>query len=319
MSSPFAYEAVKTEADALRVQGGSPSTMYLAGGTTLIDLWKLGALQPLKVVDINAIPLARIEVSASGAATLGAMARMSDAAAHEELAERFPVVTESLLLAASPQIRNMASLGGNLLQRPRSWTYRNPDPTLPEAPGRTDAIFGLSAKTQAPHPSDFAVALTALDASIRLRRGAGERLVRVSDFFRIPGDDPLRLTTMLPGELITAIELPPMLWARGSTYVKIRDRTSYQFALVSVAAVLRLEDGVVKDARIAAGGVGTKPWRLPLVEAALADQPADEAAFAAAAALCREGAKTHAFNAAKPELLERTIVRACLVAASRGA
>ncbi len=315
MSAPFGYEAVKTEADAIKAAGGTAGAMYLAGGTTLLDLWKLGAMQPTKLIDVNALPYSQVSV-ASGTARLGAMARMSDAAADKDLATHFPVLTESLLLAASAQIRNMASLGGNLLQRPRSFTYRNPDPTATEADGRTDAIFGVSAKARAPHPSDFAVALTALDASVRLRRAAGERIVRIADFYREPGNEPQRLTTILPGELITGIEVPALPWARHSTYVKIRDRASYQFAIVSVAVALRIENGVVRESRVAAGGVGTRPWRLPLVEAALADKPAEVAGFEEAAAIAGEGAKTHELNAYKIELLKRTVVRACLKAAA---
>lgn len=316
MSAPFLYEAAKNEADALKALSAASGAAFLAGGTTLLDLWKLGAMQPPKVVDINALPLAQISVSASAGAKFGALARMSDAGANAELAKLYPVVVESLLQAASAQIRNMASLGGNLLQRPRSFTYRNPNPAAAEAPGRLDAIFGVSSRSAAPHPSDFAVALTALDASVKLKRATGERTLSMADFYRVPGDDPQRLTTLLPGELIVGIEIPPLPMARRSTYVKIRDRTSYQFALVSVAAALEIEDGVIRDARLAAGGVGTKPWRLPAVESALRGQPADEASFVTAAAAAGEGATTHEFNAYKIPMLKRTIVRACLQAAA---
>jgi xanthine dehydrogenase YagS FAD-binding subunit len=314
MSAPFLYEAAKSEADALKALSATAGASYLAGGTTLIDLWKLGAMQPSKVVDINALPLAQINVSAASGAKLGALVRMSDAAANAELTKNYPVVVESLLLAASAQIRNMASLGGNLLQRPRSFTYRNPNPNAGDAPGRTDAIFGVSAKSAAPHPSDFAVALMALEASVKLRRATGERTLNVGDFYRVPGDEPLRLTNLLPGELIVGIEIPAAPFTRRSAYVKIRDRSSYQFALVSVAAALDIQDDVIRDARIAAGGVGTKPWRLKNVESALRGQPADEASYLAAAAVAAEGATTNEFNAFKIPMLQRTIVRACLQA-----
>lgn len=315
MSAPFAYQAVKTDDDAVKAAAGGSGT-YLAGGTTLIDLWKLGAVQPAKLVDINAVPLSRIEVSGSGSITFGALVRMAEAGANEDVANLFPMVSDSLLLAASPQIRNMATLGGNLLQRPRSLTYRGPDPQATEADGRTDAIFGISPKTRAPHPSDFAVALTALEAFIKLRRPTGERVLKTSDFFRIPADDPQRLTNILPGEMITSIEIPAMPWARRSAYVKIRDRASYQFAIVSAAVALRIEDGAIAEARVAAGGVGTRPWRLPQVEEALKGKPPEAAELEAAVAKADEGAKTHAHNAYKPELLKRTLVRACLQAAA---
>lgn len=317
MSAPFTYQAVKTDEEAIRAVASAGGSMYLAGGTTLIDLWKLGAMQPSRVVDINAVPLNRIEVSGSGSITFGALVRMAEAAANDDVASLFPLVAQSLLLAASPQIRNMASLGGNLLQRPRSVTYRGPDPTAIEVDGRTDAIFGTSPRTRAPHPSDFAVALTALDAFIKLRRPTGERVLKASDFFRVPADDPQRLTNILPGEMITQIELPAMPWARRSAYVKVRDRASYQFAIVSAAVAVRLEeDGVIAEARVAAGGVGTRPWRLPQVEEALKGRPADAKELEAAVAKADEGAKAHPLNAYKPALLKRTLIRAVLQAAA---
>lgn len=316
MSTPFAYQAVKTDEEAIRAVASTGGAMYLAGGTTLLDLWKLGAMQPARLVDINAVPLNRIEVSGSGSITFGALVRMAEAAGNEDVASLFPVVAQSLLLAASPQIRNMATLGGNLLQRPRSVTYRGPDPTAIEVDGRTDAIFGTSPRTRAPHPSDFAVALTALDAFIKLRRPTGERVLKAGDFFRVPTDDPQRLTNILPGEMITGIELPAMPWARRSAYVKVRDRASYQFAIVSAAVALRIEDNVIAEARVAAGGVGTRPWRLPQVEEALKGKPTERGEFEGAAAKAGEGAKPHALNAYKVELLKRTIIRAVLQAAA---
>ncbi len=314
--NPFAYESTKDPAVALKAVGAMPGAMFLAGGTTVLDLWKLGALAPAKLVEISGLPFTEIRLAAD-AVRMGAMVRMSEAAAHKELAAGYPMLAESLLLAASPQIRNMATLGGNLLQRPRGFAWRNPDPNKNDPPSRTDAIFGASAKASAPHPSDFAVALLALDAKVNLLRASeATRSLALADFYRVPGDDPTRLTTMLPNELITGIEFAAKPWARRSCYVKIRDRSSYQFALVSVAAAVQLEGDTIKDVRLAAGGVGTKPWRLSSCEEELRGKPANEESFRAVAALAPEGAKTHPLNAYKTELLQRTVVRALLQASS---
>lgn len=305
---PFRYRAVPDVPAAL--SGGSrDGSKFIAGGTTLLDLWKLGAVAPDELLDINSLPLAAIERSASGL-RLGALARMSDVAAHPEVARDFPLIATALLESASPQIRNMASLGGNLLQRPRSSTYRGPDPHAVEPPGRGDAIFGVGPASAAPHPSDLAVALVALEASLVLASPKGERTVAVEEFYRLPGTTPDRLTALEQGELITAIVVPERPWARRSTYVKVRDRSSYQFALVSAAVALEVEAGSIKAARVAAGGVATRPWRLPRVEAALLGKPPVEASYQEAAKLAGDGAATHAANAYKVELLERTVVRA---------
>ena len=211
----------------------------------------------------------------------------------------------------------MASLGGNLLQRPRSISYRNPDPARRDGPSRFDAIFGFTPFSNAPHPSDFAVALRALDATIRVRGARGERSVPISQFYKVPGAD-LVLHTLAPGELITGIEAG-VPFARRSAYVKVRDRASYQFALVSAAAVLDLQGGVVREARLAAGGVGTIPWRFPGIEAALAGKPATEEAFAAALAGIDAGATPYTQNGYKVPLLRRTALRALLQAAKETA
>ncbi|HEY8965641.1 MAG TPA: xanthine dehydrogenase family protein subunit M, partial [Candidatus Methylacidiphilales bacterium] len=291
--------------------GSRPGAAYLAGGTTLVDLWKLGAYDLDAAVDINALPLRGIEAG-PGSLRLGAGERMADAAIHPGVVAHWPVVSQALLLSASPQIRNMASLGGNLLQRPRSSVYRTPERGPADGPSRFDAIFGVTPASNAVHPSDLAVAFRALDASIRLRSpGGGERVVRLGDFYVPPRDD-LSFALLAPGELIVAIEAKGP--ARRSAYVKVRDRASYQFAIVSAAAVLRIEGGKIAEARVAAGGVGTIPWRLSSVEAALRGKPAAPDAFWNAVKDIGETAQTHERNAYKVELLRRTVVRALIQA-----
>lgn len=305
----FTYEAPADEAAALKAVA-RPSSAFIAGGTTLVDLWKMGALQPDHVVDINALPYRGVTATPEKL-QLGALERMAVAADHPDLVRFYPLVAKSLLLAASAQLRNMASLGGNLLQRPRSDTYRHPElRKLPLYPTRNDAIFATGGRVAFPHPSDLAVALTALDASVRLRSPRGERTIELSRFYLAPNDTPERLTTLASDEMIISIEAPGLPYGRRSTYVKIRDRSSYQFALVSVAAALDIEGGKIRDVRLAAGGVGAKPWRLPQVEAALREKPNTVASYEAAAKLAGEGAETHAQNVYKVRLLERTIVRA---------
>ena len=312
-ASSFAYlrpRDVKTALDA----GAQPGAAYLSGGTTLVDLWKLGAFNLKTAVDVNGLPLRGIEAGGRGL-RLGAGERMNDAAAHPGVVAHYPVISQALLLSASPQIRNMASLGGNLLQRPRSRTYRNPDPTLRDGPSRFDAIFGATAASNGVHPSDFAVALRALDASIRLKGTDGrERVVKIGEFYKVPGDD-LRFTTLLPGELIVSIE-SQLPFAARSAYVKVRDRASYQFAIVSAAVALRIEGGTIREARVAAGGVGTIPWRLFSIESALVGRPPTVDAFQTALAGVGEGAVIHGRNGYKVELLRRTAVQALTQAAA---
>ncbi|SDU12021.1 xanthine dehydrogenase YagS FAD-binding subunit [Verrucomicrobium sp. GAS474] len=313
-ASSFSYVRPRDVRAALEA-GARPGAAYLSGGTTLVDLWKLGAFSLATAVDVNGLLLRGIEAGPSGL-RLGAGERMSDAAAHAGVAAHFPVVSQALLLSASPQIRNMASLGGNLLQRPRSISYRNPDPTLRDGPSRFDAIFGVTPASMAVHPSDFAVALRALDGSIRLKTPeGGERSVKVGEFYKVPGDD-LVLTTLRPGELIVSIEAQ-LPFARHSAYVKVRDRASYQFAIVSAAVALRIEGGTIREARVAAGGVGTIPWRLPAVEAALRGQPTRAEAFQKGVADIGDGSATHGRNGYKVELLRRTVIRALGQAASQ--
>lgn len=307
----FTYAAVKDYGQAFS-ESERRGAVFLAGGTNVVDLWKLGAIAVDHAVEINSLPMLGISASATAGFKLGANERMADAAAHADLAKHYPVIVESLLQAASPQIRNMASLGGNLMQRPRSITYRNPDITRVDPPSRFDAIYGVSQRSAAPHPSDFAVALLALDASVRLRDAQGERTVKIDDFYRSPENSPEQLTTIRPGELIVEIVGPALPWGFRSTYTKIRDRASYQFAIVSVAAALDIDGAHIRDVRLAAGGVGTRPWRLIKVEDGLRGKPASVESYQTAANLVRGTAITHTYNAYKVPLLQNTIVRTLL-------
>ncbi|WP_037358952.1 FAD binding domain-containing protein [Amycolatopsis orientalis] len=310
---PFELTAPATVEDAL----GSAGT-YLAGGTTLVDLMKLDVLTPQHVLDINDLPLRGID-TADGL-RFGALERMGDIAAHPGV---YPAISRALLLSASQQLRNMASIGGNLMQRTRCSYFR--DVAMPcnrRSPGsgcsaitgvnRMHAIFGTSDSCVATHASDVAVALVALDAEVVLAGAEGTRTVALADFYRQPGGTPEIEHDLRPGELITEVRVPRLDWAENSTYVKIRDRQSYEFALCSAAVALDVRDGKIADARVAAGGVGTVPWRLPAVEEALRGAELTEDAFAAAAAVAAEGAKPLSGNVFKPSLLKRTIVRALL-------
>ncbi|MEV0408600.1 xanthine dehydrogenase family protein subunit M [Actinoallomurus sp. NPDC050550] len=311
----FDFTAARTLPEALRLAG--PGSAFLAGGTTLVDLMKLDVLAPGRVIDINRLPLHGIRQARDGL-RIGALERMSDVARHPKT---YPVIAEALALSASPQLRNMASIGGNLLQRTRCGYFRDvhmacnrrqPGSGCAALTGdnRTHAILGTSDACVATHPSDLAVALVALDASMRLVSRSGERLVRLAAFYRPPGDTPQVENDLRPGELITEVVVPRLPWARHSTYVKVRDRSSYEFALASAAVALDVRGGVIREARVAAGGVGTVPWRLPAVEAALRGKPPTRATFEAAAAPAADGARPLRGNAFKVTLLKRTIVRA---------
>jgi xanthine dehydrogenase YagS FAD-binding subunit len=299
-------------------QALSQDGAYLAGGTTLVDLMKLEVMTPTHVVDINSLPLRGIHCTPLGL-RIGALERMADVAVHHEVARRWSMVSTALALSASPQLRNMASIGGNLLQRTRCDYFRDvrmpcnkrkPGSGCPAVNGdnRMHAILGTSGSCVATHASDLAVALTALDASIRLLDRHGERVVRLADFYRLPGDTPSVENQLRPGELITEVIVPALDWPQ--TYVKVRDRTSYEFALASAAVALDVHRGVVRDARIAVGGVGTRPWRLQAVEQALRGRPATEESYLVAAQLSVVDAKPLAGNAFKVPLVQRTIARA---------
>ncbi|MEN3263317.1 xanthine dehydrogenase family protein subunit M [Pseudonocardia sp.] len=310
---PFELTAPETVEAAL----ASPGT-FLAGGTTLVDLMKLNVLTPQHVLDINELPLRGIDTS--DGLRIGALERMSDIAGQPGV---YPVITRALLLSASQQLRNMASIGGNLLQRTRCTYFR--DVAMPcnkRQPGsgcsaisganRMHAVLGTSDSCVATHASDLAVALVALDAEIRLVSATGSRTVKLADFYRLPGDTPEMENDLRPGELITEVLVPRLDWASRSTYVKVRDRQSYEFALCSAAVALDIQDSHIVDARVAVGGVATVPWRLAAVEAALRGAPATPEAFEAAAAVAADGARPLSANGFKVSLLKRTVVRALL-------
>ncbi|MGP3965050.1 FAD binding domain-containing protein [Nonomuraea sp. 3N208] len=317
---PFAFSAARTVEEALALAGDGAAV--LAGGTTLVDLMKLRVMSPGQVVDITALPLRGIRQD-SGGVRIGALESMSAVAAHDLITSRYPMIARALLASASPQLRNMATIGGNLLQRTRCGYFRDhASPCNKREPGtgcpaihgdnRSHAILGTSAACVATHPSDLAVALVALGARVELRGRGGTRSVPLVDFYRLPGGTPHVEYDLRPGELVTAVLVPRLAWARRSAYVKVRERQSYEFALTSAAVALDLRDGVVAAARVAAGGVGTRPWRLPAVEQALLNRPATQAAFQSAAARAADGAHPLEGNAFKAALLRQTIVRALL-------
>ncbi|KJK46718.1 FAD-binding molybdopterin dehydrogenase [Lentzea aerocolonigenes] len=319
----FDYASPSSVADALKL--AKPGSAFLAGGTTLVDLMKLDVMTPDRVIDVNGLPLKGIRLH-TGALHIGALERMGDVAAHPVVTATHPMISRALLLSASGQLRNMASIGGNLMQRTRCDYFRDvtsacnkrlPGSGCPALTGinRGHAILGTSDSCAATHASDVAVAFVALEAQVVLRNKDGDRTVPLEDFYRLPGSTPERENVLGPGELIAEVVVPTLPWARNSTYLKIRDRQSYEFALTSVAAAVNLKRGVIQDVRLAAGGVGTKPWRLRQVEEALKGSVAVERTFADAAESAVDGARPLAHNAFKTSLLKRTIVRALLDAA----
>lgn len=321
---PFEYVRATSAEAAIAGAAGVEDAAFIAGGTDLMQLMKEGAAAPRRLIDVNPLPCAEIALGPE-VLRLGALARMADVADHPSVRERFPVIAQALLASASPQVRNMATIGGNLLQRTRCTYFR--DPAMPcnkRAPGtgcsalegdnRRHAILGGSAHCVATHPSDLAVALVALEAVVVAQGPGGERRIGLCEFYRLPGDAPERDTVLEPGELIVAIEVPACAAARRSHYLKIRDRASFEFALVSVAVGLDIGDGVIHDARLAAGGVGTKPWRLRTAEEALNGHPAGLDSYRAAAEHALEGAVPLAMNGFKVELLRRAVCRALATA-----
>lgn len=323
--TPFAYSKPAAIDEALRLAG--PDSVFIAGGTNLVDLMKENLVRPKRLIDINALPLRDVTATVEGGLRIGALVGNAELAWHPEIERRYPLLAQALLSGASPQVRNMASAGGNLLQRTRCHYFydaqvpcnkREPGSGCPAREGlnRNHALFGASEHCVAVHPSDFCVALAALDAQVIITGLQGERRVAMSDFHRLPGDTPQRDTVLEPGELILAIELPAEGFASHHAYLKLRDRASFAFALVSVAAALQLdENGQIRQARIALGGVAHKPWRRVDVEASLVGQAATPERFKAAAELLLKDAQPLAHNAFKVELARRAVVRALSTAA----
>ena len=320
---PFTYSRA-TDANAVPGElAGQPKTKVLGGGTNLIDLMKQGVETPTRLVDITRLPLANIEELPDGKGVrLGALSRNSDVAEHPLIRERYPVLSQAILAGASPQLRNSATTGGNLLQRTRCYYFYEPGfPACNKRkPGsgcgaidgynRIHGILGTSEHCIATHPSDMCVALAALDAVVRVQGPRGEREIAFADFHRLPGDHPEKDTNLEPDELITAVDLPAATWAKTSHYVKVRDRASYAFAIVSVAAALEVEDGKIKAARIALGGVAHKPWRSKAAEEKLVGASVGADSFRSAAEAALADARGYKYNTFKIELAKRTIVRA---------
>ena len=316
--------AIAAAAGAKTAQQGA-DVRFLAGGTTLIDLMKLNVETPARVVDINRLPLDKIEATPEGGLKIGATVRNSVLAYHPMVQRDYPVLSQALLSGASAQIRNMATTAGNLLQRTRCMYFR--DTAMPcnkREPGtgcsaitgsnRTLAILGTSEHCIATNPSDMSVALAALEAKIHVRGPKSTRAIAISDFHLLPGNTPHRETVLEPGELITDVTLPPPLAGSKQVYLKLRDRTSYEFALASAAVVLSIADRNVTRAQIALGGVGTKPWRSPEAETALAGQAADATSFRKAAEAALRDAKPQSENGFKIELSKRCLAHALQMA-----
>jgi xanthine dehydrogenase YagS FAD-binding subunit len=322
----FQYSRASDVADAVRQITADPNAKFIAGGTNLVDLMKDHVERPSRLIDISRLPLTKVEQTTDGGLRIGALVPNSDLAYHPIIAERYPLLASAILAGASAQLRNMASTGGNLLQRTRChYFYDTATPCNKRDPGsgcsareglnRMHAILGASDACIATHPSDMCVALAALDAQVWVNGPSGERVIPMTDFHRLPDDEPERDTNLDHSEIIIAIELPALGFASNYSYLKIRDRLSYAFALVSVAAALTLEGNVIKEARLALGGVAHKPWRDETAETALRGQPATSASFAVAADVVLTEARGFTHNAFKIDLARRAIVRALSQAA----
>src|SRR4030081_127166 len=313
-----ASAAVNAGARSSTAQQGA-SVRFVAGGTTLLDLMKLNVERPVQLVDINRLPLDKIEQLPDGGLKIGATVRNSDLARHPIVQRDYAVLSQALLAGASAQLRNMATTGGNLLQRTRCMYFRDTStPCNKREPGtgcsaigganRTLAILGTSEHCIATNPSDMNVAMAALEATIHVQGIAGERSIRIADFHLLPGSTPDRETVLEPGDLITHVTLPPPVPGSRSLYLKLRDRASYEFALASAAVVVSVANGNITRARVALGGVGTKPWRSTDAEAVLEGEPAGEPAFRRAADAALRDARPQSQNAFKVELARRCLV-----------
>jgi xanthine dehydrogenase YagS FAD-binding subunit len=322
----FEYARASDVADAVRRIASDPTAKFIAGGTNLIDLMKGNVERPSRLIDISRLPLKTVEKTAAGGVVIGALVPNSDLSYHPLIEQQYPLLASAIRAGASQQLRNMASTGGNLLQRTRCYYfYDTATPCNKREPGsgcsaikglnRMHAILGTSDACIATHPSDMCVGLAALEAKVHVMGPGGERTIVFEDFHRLPGETPHLDTNLHPDEIVTTIELPARGFATNYTYLKIRDRLSYAFALVSVAAALELDGGTITEARLALGGVAHKPWRDPAAEAALRGQAGDQTSFARAADLLLRDAKGFAHNAFKIDLARRAIVRALTQAA----
>jgi xanthine dehydrogenase YagS FAD-binding subunit len=323
----FQYSRANDVADAVRQIGADPAAKFIAGGTNLLDLMKEDVERPTRLIDITRLPLKTVEETAGGGVRIGALVPNSDLAYHPLIEQRYPVVSSAIRAGASQQLRNMASTGGNLLQRTRcAYFYDTVTPCNKRVPGsgcsainginRGHAILGTSEACIATHPSDMCVALAALEATVHVAGPTGERAIAIADFHRLPGDTPQRDTNLDRDEIITAIELPAQGFPKNYTYLKIRDRLSYAFALVSVAVGLEMDGGTIRQARFALGGVAHKPWRDSAAEAALTGHAASPETFRRAADMLLRDARGLAHNTFKIELARRATVRALTQAAN---
>ncbi len=317
---PFQYERAADAASAVALVTADPDARFLGGGTNLVDLMKLDVERPGLLVDVTGLELSGIEVTADGGLRIGAQVRNSDLAVDPAVRERFPVLSQALLSGASGQLRNAATVGGNLFQRTRCLYFQDvTKPCNKRAPGtgcparagehRDLAILGTSDACIATHPSDFAVALAALDARVNVVGVDGVRAVPVTELHRLPGDEPERDTVLHHGELVDRIDVPPSSFATRSAYRKVRDRASFAFALVSVAAALDVADGAVRDVRVALGGVAPRPWRATVTEAALRGRPPTAANFVDAISAELEAAAPLPGNAFKVPLARNVVAR----------
>jgi xanthine dehydrogenase YagS FAD-binding subunit len=318
--NPFAFARADSIGSALGAVKGNPRARFIAGGTNILDLMKDGTEHPDLLVDINALPFRQIEMR-NGELFMGALARMSDVATNEGVRTAFPMIAIALEESASPQLRNMASMGGNLMQRTRCAYFRDTaTPCNKRDPGsgcgciggvnRTQAVLGTSGYCIATHASDVAVALVALDATVHIAHTGGTRELPLTQFYRQPGSTPQHENALEPGELIVGIGVPALPYATRSTYVKARDRAQYEFALASAAVAIDVQGGIVRAARIALGGVGTVPWRAREAERVLAGAPATRASYERAAEAALTGARGQGQNDFKIPLAKRVVVRA---------
>jgi xanthine dehydrogenase YagS FAD-binding subunit len=325
----FSYARAKDVASAVNEIARDGAAKFIAGGTNLVDLMKENVARPGRLIDITRLPLDRIEDDGNGGLRIGALVTNTDVAYNEQVEKRYPLLSKAILAGASQQLRNMATTGGNLMQRTRcSYFYDVATPCNKREPGtacsaingfnRMHAILGASDECIATHPSDMCVALVALEATVRVKGKNGERAIPMSEFHRLPGDTPHIDTNLQSDEIITAVDLPAKGFAENHVYLKVRDRASYAFALVSVAAALEMRDGEIKEARLALGGVAHKPWRDLQAEAMLNGKSATKENFQKAAEAIVRGAKGYGHNSFKIELAKRAVVRALTQAAEMG-
>ncbi|HZY98410.1 MAG TPA: xanthine dehydrogenase family protein subunit M [Candidatus Baltobacteraceae bacterium] len=318
--NPFGYVLAESPSAALTEIANDRGARFIAGGTNILDLMKDAVETPSTLIDINALPLADIE-RGDRELRIGALARMSDVARHSDVRALFPMVAIALDESASPQLRNMGTMGGNLLQRTRCAYFRDvATPCNKRAPGsgcgalrgvnRTEAVLGTSEACIAAHASDVAVAFVALDSVVHTLGTGGSRAIPLAEFYRTPGQTPQIENALQPGEMIVAVSIPIVPWAKSSTYVKVRDRAQYEFALASAAVALDIDGGIVRNARVALGGIATIPWRSHAAEAELVRKPATNVTFERAAEAALSDAHGYAQNAFKIPLAKRTLVRA---------